>query len=130
MAKKKKSKPALSPSMFKVTGAQAKLKVDSKKKKLYYFGTKIKPEKAAKSAASDGADILGVSPSEVKASKPKIKYDFYCSYDADLDLKFLRINKQDFGVNEQVKGVLVGKEVYGFFTWCCFQGLIYEFFNF
>lgn len=111
MAKKKKSKPKLRPAMFKVTGAQAKMKIDSKKKKLYYFRTKIKPEKAAKVAGSDGAEILGVSPSDVKVSKPKIKYDFYCNYDAALELKFLRINKQDFGVNEQVKGALVGKEV-------------------
>ena len=48
MAKKKKKKAALSPSMFKVKGAHAKLKIDSKKKKLYYFGTKVKPEKAKK----------------------------------------------------------------------------------
>jgi len=109
--KKKKSKPSLSPAMFKVKGAHAKLKIDSKKKKLYYFRTKVKPQKAAKVAGSDGAEILGVSPSAVKVSKPAIKYDFYCSYDATLDLKFLRINKQDFGVNEQVKGTLVGKEV-------------------
>ena len=109
--KKKKSKPKLSPAMFKVTGAHKKLKIDSKKKKLYYFGTKIKPEKAAKVAGSDGAEILGVSPSAVKVSKPSLKYDFYCSYDAQLDLKFLRLRDQDFGVNEQVKGTLVGKEV-------------------
>jgi hypothetical protein len=87
------------------------MKIDSKKQKLYYFGTKIKSEKAAKVAGSDGAEILGVSPSDVKVSKPSIKYDFYCIYDATLELKFLRINKQDFGVNEQVKGALVGKEV-------------------
>ncbi|MGY5858781.1 MAG: hypothetical protein RTU63_05390 [Candidatus Thorarchaeota archaeon] len=111
MAKKKKSKPKLSPAMFKVTGAHKKLKIDSKKKKLYYFGTKIKPEKAKKVAGADGADILGVSLSDVKVSKPAIKYDFYCLYDANLELKFLRINKHDFGVNEQVKGTLVGKEV-------------------
>jgi len=109
--KKKKSKPKLSPAMFKTTGAHAKLKIDSKKKKFYYFGTKVKPEKAKKVAGTDGAEILGVSPSAVKVSKPAIKYDFYCSYDAVLELKFLRINKQDFGVNEQVKGALVGKEV-------------------
>ncbi|MGY5872370.1 MAG: hypothetical protein RTV72_09005 [Candidatus Thorarchaeota archaeon] len=113
MAKKKKkaSKPALSPAMFKVTGAHAKLKIDSKKKKLFYFGTKIKPKKASKVAGSDGAEVLGVSPSAVKVSKPAIKYDFYCAYDANLDLKFLRVRDQEIGVNEQVKGTLVGKEV-------------------
>ena len=112
MAKrKKKAAPKLSPAMFKVTGAHAKLKIDSKKKKLFYFGTKIKSEKATKVAGSDGAEILGVSPSAVKVSKPAIKYDFYCSYDADLDLKFLRVRDQEIGVNEQVKGTLVGKEV-------------------
>jgi len=109
--KKKKSKSALSPAMFKVTGAHAKLKIDSKKKKLFYFGTKVKPEKAKKIAGVDGADILGVSPSALKVGKPAIKYDFYCSYDAALDLKFLRVRDQEIGVNEQVKGTLVGKEV-------------------
>lgn len=114
MAKKKakKKSAALSPSMFKVTGAHAKMKVDSKKKKLYYFGTKVKPEKAKKVAGSDGADILGVTPSQVKVGKPSIKYDFYCSYDAVLNLKFLRLRPQEIGVTEQVKGTLVGKEVY------------------
>jgi len=97
--------------MFKVTGAHAKLKIDSKKKKLFYFGTKVKPEKAKKIAGVDGADILGVSPSALKVGKPAIKYDFYCSYDAALDLKFLRVRDQEIGVNEQVKGTLVGKEV-------------------
>jgi hypothetical protein len=111
MAKKKtKKKAALTPSMFKVTGAHAKMKVDSKKKKLYYFGTKVKPEKAKKTAEVDGADILGVS--SVKAGKPSLKYDFYCSYDAVLNIKFLRLRPQEIGVTEQVKGTLVGKEVY------------------
>ena len=113
MAKKKsKKKATLSPSMFKVTGAHAKMKVDSKKKKLYYFGTKVKPEKAKKVATSEGADILGVSPSQIKVGKPSLKYDFYCSYDADLHITFLRLRPQEFGVTEQVKGTLVGKEVY------------------
>ena len=114
MAKKKTKKKSatLSPSMFKVTGANAKMKVDTKKKKLYYFGTKVKPEKAKKVAGSDGADILGVTPSQVKVGKPSIKYDFYCSYDAALDIKFLRLRPQEIGVTEQVKGTLVGKEVY------------------
>ncbi len=114
MAKKKakKKRSALSPSMFKVTGAHAKMKVDTKKKKLYYFGTKVKLETAKKVAGSDGADILGVSPGQVKVGKPSIKYDFYCAYDAALNVKFLRLRPQEFGVTEQVKGALVGKEVY------------------
>ncbi|MHA1951902.1 MAG: hypothetical protein ACW987_18805 [Candidatus Thorarchaeota archaeon] len=112
MAKKKKKKAALSPSMFKVKGAHAKMKVDSKKKKLYYFGTKVKPEKAKKIASSNGPDILGASPSQLKVGKPSLKYDFYCSYDADLNIKFLRLRPQEIGVTEQVKGTLVGKEVY------------------
>jgi len=109
--KKKKSGPALSPAMFKVTGAHSKLKIDTKKKKLFYFGTKVKPEKAKKVASSDGAEILGVTPSAVKVGKPAIKYDFYCSYNAELYLTFLRVRDQEIGVNEQVKGTLVGKEV-------------------
>ena len=112
MAKKKKAaKPALSPTMFKVTGAHAKLNIDSKKKKLYYYGAKIAPEKAAKVAGADGAEILGVSESALKIGKPAIKYDFYCVYDADLELKFLRVRDQEIGVNEQVKGTMVGNKV-------------------
>jgi len=113
MAKKKsKSKAALSPSMFKVTGAHAKMKVNSKKKKLYYFKTKVKPEKAKKIAGSDGADILSVSLGQIKVGKPSLKYDFYCSYEANLNITFLRLRPQEIGVTEQVKGTLVGKEVY------------------
>lgn len=112
MAKKKKAaKKALSPAMFKVTGAHAKMKIDSKKSKLYYFRPKIDEEKAKKVATSDGAEILGVSSSDVKISKPSIKYDFYCQYAATLELTFLRINSRSFGVNDQVQGVLVGKDV-------------------
>jgi len=111
MAKKKsKKKKTLSPSLFKLTGAHAKMKVETKKKKLYYFGTKIKPEKAKKVAEVDGAEILGVS--DVKVSKPSIKYDFYCQYDALLNISFLRIRPQEIGVTEQVKGTLIGNEVF------------------
>jgi len=114
MAKKKaKAKsPALSPAMFKVAGAHATMKVDDKKKKLYYFGTKVKPEKAVKVAGDDGAEILGVTPDNVKVGKPSIKYDFYCSYDAELNVIFLRHRPQEIGVTEQVKGALIGKDVY------------------
>ncbi|TFG31625.1 hypothetical protein EU528_05785 [Candidatus Thorarchaeota archaeon] len=112
MAKKKKAaKPTLSPAMFKITGADVKLKIDSKKKKLYYYGTKITPDKAEKVAGADGAEVLGVASDALKISKPKIKYDFYCMYDADLDLKFLRVRDQEIGVNEQVKGTMVGKDI-------------------
>jgi hypothetical protein len=111
-AKVKAKSPALSPTIFKVAGANATMKVDDKKKKLYYFDTKVKPEKAKKVAGVDGASILGVDPSEVKVGAPSIKYDFYCSYDATLEMKFLRLRSQEIGVTEQVKGVLVGKDVY------------------
>ncbi|MHA2379028.1 MAG: hypothetical protein ACXADS_07110 [Candidatus Thorarchaeota archaeon] len=109
--KKKTAKPRLSASMFKTTGGHAKMKIDSKKKKLYYFAEKVKPEKAKRAATKDGADILGVSPSALKVSKPVLKYDFYCIYDAVLDLKFLRLRKQELGVNDQVSGAYVGKEI-------------------
>ena len=87
------------------------MKIDSKKSKLYYFGTKVDEKKAKKSATSTGAEVLGVSEGDLKVSKPSIKYDFYCQYDATLELTFLRVNSRSFGVNDQVKGVLVGNEV-------------------
>lgn len=113
MAKKKssKKKATLSASLFKVTGADAKMKVIEKKKKLYYFSDKVDSKKAAKIAVTEGADILGVPSSEISAGKPSLKYDFYCIYDAALELTFLRVRKQEIGVNEQVKGTLVGKDV-------------------
>lgn len=112
LAKKKKSaKPKLSASMFKMTGAHAKMKIDAKKKKLYYFREKVNPEKAKKAATKDGADVLGVVPNELKVSKPALKYDFYCIYDAVLDLKFLRLREQELGVNDQVSGAYVGREI-------------------
>jgi hypothetical protein len=110
--KKSKKKATLSPSLFKVTGASAKLKVDDKKKKLYYFGTKVKPKKAAKLAAGTGADILGVSGTALNVSKPALKYDFYCNYEADLKMAFVRVRKQEFGVQDQMKAAMVGKEIH------------------
>ncbi|TFG29490.1 hypothetical protein EU527_15785 [Candidatus Thorarchaeota archaeon] len=114
MAKKKKAAKksvTLSPTLFKVTGADAKMKIVEKSKKMYYFTEKINSEKAEKIAIAEGADILGASPAEIKAGKPSLKYDFYCIYDASLELSFLRIRPQEISVNEQVKGALVGKEV-------------------
>lgn len=110
--KKKKSakkSPKLSPTMFKVTGTHSPMKIDDKKKKLYYFAPKIDAAKASKVAQTDGADVLGTS--EISVAKPALKYDFYCSYDAELVLKFLRVRPQEIGVNDQVKGVLVSNEV-------------------
>jgi len=110
--KKSRKKATLSPSLFKVTGANAKLKVNDKKKKLYYFGTKVNPKKAAKLAAGTGADILGVSGTALKISKPSLKYDFYCDYEADLKMAFVRVRKQEFGVQDQMKAAMVGKEIH------------------
>lgn len=111
MAKKKSKKPALSKASFKTTGKHATISVDDKKKKNYYFATKVDPKKAAKAAEADGADILGVDRNAVKVGSPSLKYDFYCLYEAELQLSFLRLRTQELGVNEQVKGALVGGEV-------------------
>ena len=111
MAKKKKKSAKLSAAMFKTTGAHAKLKVDAKKKKLFYFGTKVKPDKAGKLAAATGAEILGVSPSALKVGKPALKYDFYSIYDATVNMKYVTVDVQELGVYDQLKGAMVGKEV-------------------
>lgn len=113
MAKKKaKKKATLRPSMFKVTGAHSKMNVNSKKQKLYYFTPKVDLKKATKIAESESADILGVTSPEVTVSKPSLKHDFYCIYDADLMVEFVRLRSQEIGVTDQVKGVLIGKDVY------------------
>ena len=113
MAAKKKKTAAksvkLSPTMFKITGTHSPMKINDKKKKLSYFAPKIDADKASKVAKTDGADILGTA--DVTTAKPALKYDFYCSYDAVLNLKFLRVRPQEIGVNDQVKGVLVSNEV-------------------
>ena len=111
MAKKKKSKTTISPSMFKVTGAHVKMKTVTKKEKLYYFTEKIDAEKAKELAAQTGAEILSVSEESLKISKPSLKYDFYCIYEATLDMKFVRVNKQELGVLDSLKAAMVGKEV-------------------
>jgi hypothetical protein len=108
---KKKSKKTISPSMFKVTGTHAKMKTVKPKEKLYYFVEKINADKAKKLAAKTGAEILDVSESSLKVSRPSLKYDFYCIYEATLDMKFVRVNKQELGVLESLKAAMVGKEV-------------------
>ncbi len=109
--KKKSAKSRLSASMFKTTGAHAKMKIDSKRKKQYYFAAKVKPERAKKTAAKDGAEVLGVPTSALKVSKPALKYDFYCMYDAVLNLRFLRLRNEELSVNDQVSGALIGRDV-------------------
>jgi hypothetical protein len=111
MAKKKRKKSGLTRSMFKTTGGHAKMKVDDKKKRTYYFRTKVKPDKATKVAKAEGPDILGAPADSIKFGKPKIKYDFYAIYDADLEMKFLRLQKKEISVLENVKGVMVGKDI-------------------
>jgi hypothetical protein len=113
MATKKKKAAAksakLSPTAFKTTGTHSPMKVNDKSKKLYYFAAKVDAEEAIKVAKKEGADILGTA--DVNVAKPALKYDFYCTYDAELNLNFLRVRPQELGVNDQVKGVLVGNEV-------------------
>jgi hypothetical protein len=112
MARKKKKKSALSKSLFKLTGAKAKLKIDDKKQKLYYFKEKVKPEKAAKDALETAAEVMETSEESIKISKPKLKYDFYCIYDAIVELKYLSVRKQEIGVYPQLKGAMVGGEIF------------------
>ncbi|UCE09224.1 MAG: hypothetical protein JSW61_09605 [Candidatus Thorarchaeota archaeon] len=112
MAKKKKSskKKAISPSLFKVTGPDAKLKVTAKKK-LYYFGPKVKPEKAKKLAAGTGSEIFGVSGSALKVGTPTLKYEFYINCDCTAEKKFLSVRGQEIGVQDEMVAALVGKTV-------------------
>ena len=111
MPKKKSKKNAMSAAMFKLTGSSAKIRVNDKKRAMYYFSPKVDAEKAVDLARRDGADILGVSPDDVKVGRPSLKYDFYCIYDATMEMKYLRVRTEEISVNEEVAGVLVGKEV-------------------
>ncbi len=121
MAKKKTSKsaksvktakkPALSAALFKTTGANAKIKVDDKKKKIFYFSEKVTTERAKELALKEGADLLDASPKDVEVVTPSLKYDFFCIYDATLEMKFVRVRQQEIGVNKEVAGVSIGKTV-------------------
>jgi hypothetical protein len=110
-AKKKSTKKSatLSPAMFKVTGAHSSMKINEKSMKRHYFAPKIDAPKASKSIEKDAADLMGTA--SITIGKPSLKYDFYCTYDAELKLNYLRVRPQEVGVNDQVKGVLVGNEV-------------------
>ncbi|TXT57343.1 MAG: conserved exported protein of unknown function [Candidatus Thorarchaeota archaeon] len=111
MAKKSRKKAGLTVSSFKTTGAHAKLEVDDKKQKTYYFKEKVKLEEAKEIAEKEGASIFGVSASDLSVSKPKIKYEFYCIYDLVWELQYLSIRKEELSVNDHVKGALVGGEI-------------------
>ena len=110
MAKKKKSSK-FSASMFKVTGKHSPMKTKTKKEKLYYFPEKLNENGARSLAAETGAEILGVSQDSLSVSKPSLKYDFYCIYEANLAMKFVRINKQEIGVLDSLKAAMVGKDI-------------------
>jgi hypothetical protein len=87
------------------------MKIDDKKAKTYYFRTKVDSDEAKTLASRDASEMFGVSSESLKVSKPRLKYDFYCIYEAEMEMTFLRVRKQEIGVNDEVKGVLVGKEV-------------------
>ncbi len=87
------------------------MKVDDKKAKTYYFNTKVNSDEAAALASRDASEIFGVSSDSLKVSKPRLTYDFYCIYEAEMEMAFLRLRKQEIGVNDEVNAVLVGKEV-------------------
>ncbi|MHA1960925.1 MAG: hypothetical protein ACW99U_11880 [Candidatus Thorarchaeota archaeon] len=113
MAKKKKKsskKKTISPSLFKAKGPDAKLKVTAKKK-LYYFGPKVKPEKATKLAAGTGSEILGTSASALKVSKPVLKYEFYINCDCTAEKNYVSVRTQEIGVQNEMVAALVGKAV-------------------
>ncbi|TFF96778.1 hypothetical protein EU546_00750, partial [Candidatus Thorarchaeota archaeon] len=112
MARKRSRKRGLTKSSFRTKGKHSKMKVDDKKAKAYYFSAKIEPDKAKKIAAAESPDILGVPQDSIKIRKPSLRYDFYCEYEAELSMSFLRVRKEELSVNEQVKGALVGKEVF------------------
>ncbi len=107
---KKKSKAKLSASLFKITGPDAKLKVKAPKK-LYYLKEKIKPEKAQKLAAKMAAELFETSPDAVSVKKPSLKYEFYINCDAVMEKKLLVLREQEIGLQNEVAGVLVGKQV-------------------
>lgn len=109
MAKKKFK---LTKSKFRISGKDSKLKIDDKKAKEYHFRVKVSEEEARNLAAETASDLFEVSKDKVEMRKPALKYDFYCIYDAELNLKFLRKRMQEVGVQEQLMGAMVGKEIY------------------
>ncbi|MFW9909034.1 MAG: hypothetical protein ACFFEF_10695 [Candidatus Thorarchaeota archaeon] len=111
-SKKSKKSSTLSPTLFKMTGANAKMKVDDRKKGLYYFSEKVDPKKAQKLASDNAAEMLSVSVDSVTAGKPSLKYDFYCIYDAEVQVKYLSLRQQEIGVYEQLLGAQVGNTVF------------------
>lgn len=96
---------------MKPVGPSAKMAIDDKKQKAYYFEPKITPEKAAELATRDGAAALGTSPGSVNVGKPLLKYDFYCIYKADMSMKYVQSRQQELGVNDRVVAAMVGNSV-------------------
>lgn len=107
-----KKKFKLTKSKFRISGKDSKLKIDDKKAKEYHFRVKVSEEETRNLAAETASDLFEVSKDKVEMRKPALKYDFYCIYDAELNLKFLRKRMQEVGVQEQLMGAMVGKEIY------------------
>jgi hypothetical protein len=107
----KKKVATLPPALFKSTGANAALKINDKKRKLYYFTSKMDAEKAKKLAASSGAEILNVPAASLSIGSPSLKYDFYSVYDAEVTLKYVSVHTQELGVYDQLLGAMVGNQV-------------------
>ncbi|MEM4734575.1 MAG: hypothetical protein QXS20_02570 [Candidatus Thorarchaeota archaeon] len=108
---KSSTRPSISPAMFRTTGPAAKLRVNDKCSKLYYFSEKIKVEQARELALKEGAELLSAAPDSLSVGAPALKYEFYCAYDAVMTMRFLVSKRHELSVAESVVGVAIDKLV-------------------
>lgn len=101
----------LSKRMFRTSGSNARLEIDDDKAREYYFDAKVDNEKAKEKAAEEAAEILESRQESLKVYNPRLKYDFFCIYEAENEKQFTRLRKEEIGVQEHLVGALVGKEI-------------------
>ncbi|MBD3158770.1 MAG: hypothetical protein GF309_08295 [Candidatus Lokiarchaeota archaeon] len=101
----------LSKRMFRTSGSNARLEIDDDKAREYYFDAKMDEEEAREKASEEAAEILDTRQDSLRVYSPRLKHDFYCIYEAENEKLFTRVRKEEIGVQEQLIGAMIGKEI-------------------
>jgi len=100
----------ISKSIFNIKGKDAKFTFKASKVKNYVYKIVVKEEDAASIIEEEKNDLI--SGSDIKISKPKLKYNIYYRVTGDFTQKYLVKKVFENGVSSQVDALLIGDEIF------------------
>ncbi len=99
-----------SKSDFNIKGKDAKFSFKAVKVKNYVYKTMLKEEDALSTIEEEKEDLI--SGSNIKISKPKLKYNIYYRITGKFLQRYLTQKTYENGISSQTVAVLVGDEIF------------------